>query len=752
MQTLNKSMPPPPSEAPRPRGGRESLPWLVKLIESKGLLPRISDTERAALEAGTVWLDGDIFSGRLEWHKLMDMTYPQLTEKEKAFLDGPCETLCHMLDEWEITRTRVIPPQVWQYLKSQGFFGLLIPEQYGGRGFSALCASSVFGKIASRSFAVTAVVLVPNSLGPAELLWHYGTQAQRDKYLPALAKGEEVPCFALTEPEAGSDAASITSSGTVFKKDDGSLWLRLNWRKRYITLAPIATLIGLACKLQDPEKLLGDKTDLGITAVLVPANTAGVEIGRRHDPMGLALPNGPTEGHNVEIPVDQIIGGPAYAGKGWRMLMDCLSAGRSVSLPGQSAGGAKFAARLVGAYAGVRKQFGTNIGRFEGIEEPLARIGGFAYMMEAARIFTCGAVDEGHKPSVISAVMKYMETEMVRKVFQDTMDVMGGAALCRGPRNLVAQAPAAAAVGITVEGANILTRTLIMFGQGAMRCHPYAQKELAMLGARDGEGFLRTLQQHMAYFTGNIVKSIGYYFTGGPQTGGPDNPILARYFRRIRWASTQFAVLVDLALMTLGARLKAKGHLSGRFADVLSWIFMGLATLRRYEAEGREKDDLPLVQWSLEHCLWQIQIAMEGIWQNFPLPVLSPVCGALGRLNPIGAPPNDALTAAVARILTTPGPVRDRLTQGLHHPAPDDAMAQLEEAFVLNTKANVIEGKVRKAMHKKLMPSGPVDKMLDTAVAANFITEDDAKTWRRAQEARKQVIEVDSFDTAEYFK
>lgn len=638
---------------------------LLEFIEKKKLLPKVSDTERAALEAGTVWLDGVIFSGTLRWDRLMEEAWPSLSEREQAFLDGPVETLCRQLDDWAITKSGEIPQSVWDYLKANGFFGLLIPEVHGGLGFSTLGASAVFGKLASCSFVVASVVLIPNSVGPAELLLHYGTPEQQTHYLPRLARGEEIPCFALTEPEAGSDAASIRSRGVVFRRADGTLWLRLSWNKRYITLAPKATLLGLACRLEDPDNLLGQGPAPGITCVLVPVDTPGVEIGRRHDPMGLALPNGPTTGTDVEVPVDQIIGGASGAGRGWRMLMECLAAGRAVSLPGNSAGAAKQMVRMAGAYAAIRRQFGVPIGRFEGIEAPLARMGGFAYMMEAARVFTCGAIDRGARPAVVASLMKYFETELSRQLTMDAMDVLGGAALCRGPKNPLSNALAGAAIGITVEGANILTRTLIMFGQGAIRCHPYAGAELQAMQQRDAQALARSLQSHLRFVAGNVWHCIRYYFTRGPWAEGPCSASVAGYFRRLAWATAQFAVLADLMLFTLGPRLKQKGHLSGRMADLLCWIFVGLATLRRFEGEDRPPQDVPLVQWSLEYCLLQAQRAVEGVWQNFPVPGIGPVLGLISRINRLGAGPEDRLTKAVAELVRTPGPARDRLTAGV---------------------------------------------------------------------------------------
>jgi acyl-CoA dehydrogenase len=637
---------------------------LLKLVEGK--VPRISETERQALEAGTVWVDGDLFSGRPDFGRMLQEPYPSLSERERAFLDGPVETVCAMAEPGKEPS-----PEVWQYLKEQRFFGLAIPPEHGGHGFSALCLSTIFGKLASRSLGLSAVVLIPNSVGPGELLLEYGTPGQKAFYLPRLARGEEIPCFALTEPEAGSDAASIRSEGVVFRGPHG-LGLRLNWQKRYITLAPVATLIGLAFRLRDPENLLGRGQDPGITVALVPAHLPGVRIGDRHDPLGMPFPNGPTEGRDVIVPVDAILGGPDCAGLGWKMLMEALSAGRGISLPAQSVGGAKYVARVVGAYSRIRRQFGVEIGRFEGIEEPLARIGGLLYLMEAARVFTCGGVDAGHRPSVLSAVSKYHQTELMRALSQDAMDVMGGAAICLGPRNLIARAHIGAPIGITVEGANILTRTLILFGQGAIRCHPWVQKEMRALEAGDETGLRRALLGHAGFFLKNLVRS---RLPGRSPVAGPT----AVHYRRLSRASARFALLTDLALLSLGSRLKFKEKLSGRFADVLSWMYLGFCALRRFEAEGRREEDLPLVRWAAEHALSRIQTAFEGIRQNFPGPLRFLI--PRGR---IGSPPSDRLGAEVAALLRQPGEQRDRLTAGLFLPAdPHEALARLERAFVL---------------------------------------------------------------------
>lgn len=726
----------------------------LRIARSRGLLPRVSDTEREALEAGTVWVDGELFSGRPDFKRILSEPYPELTARERAFLDGPVEEACRMVDPWKLSRRRELPSEVWDFLKKERFFGLTIPEEYGGLAFSALACSSIFGKLASRSLPLSAVVLIPNSVGPAELLLAYGTEEQRRYYLPRLARGEEIPCFALTEPEAGSDAASLTSEGVVFRGRDGRPSLRLNWKKRYITLAPVATLLGLAVRLRDPENLLGKGEDVGITCVLVPASTPGVEAGRRHDPLGIPFPNGPTEGRDVVVPLDAIIGGAAGAGRGWKMLMEALSAGRSISLPAQSAGGAKRVARVVGAYAAVRRQFGLPIGRFEGIEEPLARIAGLTYLMEAARVYTCGAVDAGQKPSVVSAIVKLQETELLRRLVLDGMDVLGGAGLCRGPRSLLADGYTGAAIGITVEGANILTRTLILFGQGAVRCHPYVQKEIRAVAAGDGKALRRALFCHAGFLAGNLIRSAFLSLTRGWLARAPISGPTARYYRRLAWASARFAALSDLAMLSLGGKLKLREKLSGRFADALSWMYLGVSTLRRFEAEGQREEDLPLLQWALDWSLVQIQEAFEGLYRNFEGPLAFWMRGPAvlwARLNPLGAPPSDRDGGRLAAILQTPGTQRDRLTAGLYLPADStEAMGRLERAFLLVVQSREIVERVRAASRDGRIPAGPPESRLDEAVAAGIIDRREADLVREAAEARRDAIEVDSFTLDEY--
>jgi acyl-CoA dehydrogenase len=732
------------------------LSRFLRIARERGFVPRISETERQALEAGTVWIEGDLFSGRPDFRAILAEPYPALTARERAFLDGPVEEVCRRVDDRELCRSRELPEEIWRFLKRERFFGLAIPEEYGGHAFSALTLSTVFAKLASRSLALSAIVLIPNSVGPGELLLAYGTPEQRERWLPRLARGDEIPCFALTEPDAGSDAASIRSEGVLFRDAAGRLALRLTWRKRYITLAPVATLLGLAFRLRDPERLLGGEEDLGITVALVPTHLPGVRIGERHDPMGVPFPNGPTEGRDVIVPADAILGGIEGAGRGWRMLMEALSAGRSISLPAQSVGGARYVARVAGAYSAVRRQFGMEIGRFEGIEEPLARIAGRTYLMEAARVFTCGALDAGHRPAVVSAICKLQQTELLRAIVQDAMDMLGGAALCRGPRNLLARGHDGAPIGITVEGANILTRSLILFGQGAIRCHPYAAAEMRALEAGDGRALLRALFGHAGFFLRNLLRlawleaSRGWLARAG--SGGPAAPLL----RRISWASARFAVLADLGLLSLGSRLKRREKLSGRYADALSWLYLAVCAVRRFEADGRLPEDLPLVRWSVEHALDRIQEACEGIARNFegPLAFLVRGIGARWlRLSPLGAPPSDRLGAAVAATLRQPGAQRDRLTGGLFLPTdPDDPLARLERAFGLVRAAGPALERIARASRSGDLPRRPPEELAGEALAAGRITPEEARAIQEASAAREDALRVDSFSLAEYLR
>jgi acyl-CoA dehydrogenase len=725
--------------------------WLRELV------PSLSPTEREALEAGTVWADTELFSGKPDFTRLLSEPYPRLSDEERAFLEGPVTEVCRRVDEWEVSRRRELPPSVLPFLKEHGFFGLNIPREYGGKAFSALGCSAVFGKLASRSLALSSLVLIPNSVGPAELLLAHGTRYQKDHYLPRLARGEEIPCFALTEPGAGSDAASLRSRGVVFRGTDGRLLLRLDFKKRYITLAPVSTLIGLAVRLQDPENLLGGGEDVGITCVLLPASTRGVEIGRRHDPLGVPFPNGPIEGRDVVVPADAIIGGPAGAGRGWRMLMEALAGGRAISVPAQSVAGMKAIARGIGAYAAVRRQFGLPIGRFEGIEEPLSRIAGLTYVLEAARVYTCGAVDSGHRPSVISAIIKYHSTEALRALVADGMDIMGGAGLCLGPRNLIAKGHLGAPIGITVEGANILTRTLIIYGQGAIRCHPYTQREIQALAGGDAGALAKALLGHLGFFLRNLVREAVLSLTRGALAAAPVADPTARYYRRLAWASARFSVLSDLALVSFGPRLKIRGKLTGRFADALSWMYLGLATLRRFEAEGRRGEDRPLVQWALDHSLDRIQAAFDGILRNFEGRTLGALlrgpAALWSRLNPIGAPPSDGLGSQLARILTTPGSQRDRLTEGIFLPRdPSEALGRIERAFSLAAEAAPILDRLGKATRAGVLPKAPPESQVAEALSRGLLDAREAALLRGATAAREDAIQVDSFTLREYLR
>ena len=714
--------------------------------------PKISETERAAINAGTVWVEGEFFSGAPNFERMNQETYPQVTPKLQTFLDNQVEQVCRMATDWEIYRRKDLPPEVWRYLKQERFFGMMIPVEYGGLGFSNFAYSSVMAKLASRSFIHIATVGVTNSLGPAKLLLHYGTQAQKEAYLPHLAQGDEIPCFALTEPTAGSDAASITAQGIVFRGEDGALYLRLNFRKRYITLGAIATLIGLAFKLYDPENLLGKGEEVGITCVLVPANTPGMILGKRHDPMGVPFYNSPVEGQDVIVSIDQIIGGVEQAGQGWKMLMQSLAAGRGISFPASCTGVAKLVARVTGAHAKVRQQFGLSIGRFEGIEEPLARIGGLTYLLDAARIYTAGAVDHGEKPAVVSAIAKYQFTEITRKLVNDGMDILGGSGICRGPRNLLANFYTAMPIPITVEGANILTRTLMIFGQGVIRCHPYLYEEITAIEKGDAIAFDRVLWNHIGSIARNGFRTVLLSLSRGYLAKAPVINLTTRYYQKLAWSSAMFALLTDLLLIGFGGSLKRHEKLTGRLADWLSWMYLGTATLRRFEAEGCQPEDLTFVQWAMQYSFAQMQQALEGILSNLPIPTIarSPLL-SLARLNPLGNLPSDQLGAQVAQALQTVGKRRDRLTVGIYVPThPDETLGRLEQALMLSDLAENLVKTVMQASRAGQLPHGTLEELVEAAFKANLITEADAGLIRAAESARLEAIQVDSFTAQEY--
>ncbi len=723
---------------------------IFNFMKAKGFLPKISETERIAISAGNTWADGELFSGKPNFEKLMDEPISTLTEEEQAFLDGPTEELCAMVTDWEIQKQRDLPPDVWQFIKDNKFWGLIIPKEYDGLGFSPTGHSEIVAKINSRSATLANSVIVPNSLGPAELLMHYGTEEQKSHYLPRLANGKEIPCFALTEPNAGSDAGSMTSHGVVFKGENGELYMRLNFKKRYITLAAISTVLGLAFKLRDPDNLLGKGEDVGITCALIPTNTEGVVLGRRHDPMGVPFYNCPVEGYDVVLPVSAIIGGPEHAGNGWRMLMESLAVGRGISLPAGATGGAKGGLRGIGAYAKIRQQFGLAIGKFEGIEEPLARIGGFTYIIDAMRKYTCSALDRGEKPAVLTAIAKYHATELARKIGTDGCDIMGGAAISRGPRNLIAGFPQAAQIAITVEGANILTRTLMIFGQGAIRCHPYALAEINSVAENDLDAFDKAFWGHTGHMIRNGVRAFLLSLSRGYLAKSPVDGEIAQYFRKLSWASASFAITADLAMALQGGNLKRMEKLTGRFADILSWMYLGTSTLRRFIEDGRKKEDLPLVHWSMQYALANIQQAFDGIYANFGVPGFRAL-GWWSRMNPISSMPSDKLGGQVARIIQTPGAQRDALTAGMFvSQDKEDALGRLEHALVLVYEAEGIYRKINTAIKEGKLEKAPRRQLVENAVSAEVISQEDMQKLVAAETAREDAIQVDSFTLEEY--
>jgi acyl-CoA dehydrogenase len=726
---------------------------MMSALPSLGLLPTISDTERIALEAGTTWVEGEFFTGKPDFKRILSEPYPDLTEKERAFLDGPVDEVCRMVDDWEVHQREDLSAEVWDYLKEKRFFGMVIPEEYGGHGFSANGMNAVISKLGSRSVPLAVDVMVPNSLGPAELLINYGTDEQRQRYLPGLATGQEIPCFALTEPDAGSDAASINSSGEVFEGEDGQLYMRLNWHKRYITLAAVATVHGLAFRLSDPDNLLGKGKEPGITVALIPTDVEGVVIDRRHNPLHTPFINSPTEGHDVVVPVNQIIGGPEQAGNGWRMLMETLAAGRGIFLPALSTGGGKFASRYVGAYSVVRQQFGYPIGRFEGIEELLAPIGGLTYLLEALSRYTCGGLDQGAKPAVVSAVVKYHSSEFNREIVNKSMDILGGKGIILGPRNPVGLGYICVPISITVEGSNIVTRSLIMFGQGLVRCHPFALQEIEALDGNDLRVFDRAVWSHVRMMVRNVFRSGLLNLTRGYLARTPVSGPTADYYRKLSWASAAFALMSDVALFSLGGGLKAKEKISGRYADILSWLYLASCALRRFEAEEHQKDHLPFVRWTVEHALARIQESFEEIYANFPVSwlrfLLKPVAW-WARVNSLGGKPNDHLGAQIAEALQQPGDLREALTAGIFLPEDEDEpLGQLELAFQLCLESQPVYERIREAINSGELPKENPTRLVDEAYEAGVINNEEHDLLQRTERAREEAVRVDDFSLEE---
>ena len=730
---------------------------LLKIYRT--MLPKMSSTEREALEAGNVWWDGELFSGMPEWDRLMKYPAPRLSDEEQAFIDGPCEELCRMLDNWDIFHERAdMPQEVWDYIIANRFFAMIIPKKYGGLEFSAYANAMVTAKLASRSAVASSTVGVPNSLGPAELLLHYGTEEQKDRYLPGLAAGTEIPCFALTSPQAGSDAASLIDNGIVCKGQwDGKeiVGIRLTWNKRYITLAPVATVLGLAFKLYDPDHLIGEQEDRGITAALIPTDTPGVQIGRRHHPLMIPFQNGPTSGNDVFVPLDYIIGGPEMAGKGWRMLVELLSVGRAITLPSTSAGGGQAAAYAAGAYTKIRKQFNTSIANFEGVGEALTRIGGFSYIMNAAVSVTAGAIDQGEKPAVPSAILKYHCTELSRKVCNDTMDVHGGKAIMMGPKNYIGYGYMATPIAITVEGANILTRSLIIYGQGAIRCHPFVLRELNAAADEDADRglieFDDALFGHIGYGISNLARSFFLALTHAKFSRVPLNTPTRRYYQNINRYSAAFALASDFAMLTLGGALKKRELLSARLGDVLSSIYLASCVLKHFENQGRRATDLPLVEWSVRTLMYQAQEALHAFLQNHPnrwaCAVLRVFIFPRGRTY---SAPSDAIGRKIVKLMTSPGEARERLSQQAYTTLePGNPLGQLQEALELTDAMAPLEKRLRQARKEGLVASSYLGQQIDEAERAEVVSKEEAQQLRDYHGKVASLLDVDDFASDE---
>ena len=726
----------------------------------KGILPRVSDTEQQALDAGTVGFDAELFSGKPDWNKLKSVPPIVLTADEQAFLDGPTEELCRMIDDWHIRfNEKEVPETVWSFVKKHGFLGMLISKEHGGLGFSAQAQSLILGKIASRSPDVSTIVMVPNSLGPGELIEKYGTDEQKHYFLPRLAKGEEVPCFSLTGPTSGSDAATMRDIGYVTRgqwKGQETVGIRLSWDKRYITLGPSATLVGLAFRLFDPDKILGKGEDIGITVALIPANHPGVNIGRRHLPSGSAFPNGPNWGRDVFIPMEWIIGGEKMVGHGWRMLMECLAAGRAISLPSSGTAGAKAMLRVTSAYGRIRKQFGLSVSRMEGIEEPLGRMVETAYSNEAARAATAAMVARGERPSVISAIMKYQTTERMRRSVNDAMDIHGGRAICDGPTNYLQSAYQMVPVGITVEGANILTRTLITFAQGALRSHPFLYKEVQAAQNPDASRGLADFEKafggHIAFSLSNASGALFHNLTGGLFGNTPENAYgTAEWYRQLWRQSRNFALVADLTVAVLGGGLKTKQRLTGRMADALSELYFLSCVLKRYEDDGKPAGDRLIVELCARNGLYRFQEALAGTIENFPSTPARLLLKAL--VFPLGRhykPASDRLATQVVRMACEPGEIRDRLTRHIHISKDvNDPMGLLEVTLVKVIAAEEVEKKLERAIRAGTIRRYHGIDWFTDAVKKGVLTESEGQLLREVEALVARVIAVDHFDPAE---
>ncbi|PWK93597.1 acyl-CoA dehydrogenase [Pantoea allii] len=715
------------------------------------VMPPMSRTEKEAIDAGTTWWEGDLFQGKPDWQKLHNYPQPRLTPEEQAFIDGPVEEACRMANDFQITHELAdMPPELWAYLKEHRFFAMIIKKEYGGLEFSAYAQARVLQKLSGVSGILAITVGVPNSLGPGELLQHYGTEKQKDHYLPRLARGDEIPCFALTSPEAGSDAGAIPDTGVVCMGEwqgQQVLGMRLTWNKRYITLAPIATVLGLAFKLSDPEHLLGEKEELGITCALIPTSTPGVEIGHRHFPLNVPFQNGPTRGKDIFVPIDFIIGGPEMAGQGWRMLVECLSVGRGITLPSNSTGSLKSVALATGAYAHIRRQFKLSIGKMEGIEEPLARIAGNAYVMDAAATLITTGIMQGEKPAVLSAIVKYHCTHRAQQSIIDAMDIAGGKGIMLGDSNFLARAYQGAPIAITVEGANILTRSMIIFGQGAIRCHPYVLQEMAAAASNDVAAFDKALFSHIGHVGSNAMRSLWLGLLGGRTSAAPTRDATRRYYQHMNRISANLALLSDVSMAVLGGSLKRRERMSARLGDVLSQLYLASATLKRYDDEGRHEADLPLVQWGVQDALNKAEKAMDDLLSNFPnrlvAGVIRLVVFAGGQHCPA---PSDRLDHKLAKMLQVPSATRSRLGRGQYlEPSQHNPAGQLEQALQDVMAAEVIHDRLCK-QHKKHFSFTRLDALAKQALEKGWIDDKEAEVLKRAEQSRLRSINVDEFE------
>ena len=728
--------------------------FIIKFLNYIKALPKISKTEEIALRAGNNWIEKELFSGKPNFVNIFSQPYPKLSKIEQEFFDKQTNQVCEMVDDWEVFKNRDLSPEVWEYLKKEKFFGMIIPKKYGGLGFSALAHSTIVAKLASRSQVLAITVMVPNSLGPAELLLNYGTEQQKKYYLPKLAIGEEIPCFGLTEANAGSDATSLQAEGVVFLDKDKKIKIKLNFAKRYITLGAAATVIGLAFKIKDPKNLLKRGADLGISCALIKRKTNGITIDTRHDPLNVPFVNSPVIGKNVIISPEDIIGGEKQIGEGWKMLMECLAVGRGISLPATSTGGAELVTKIVGNYSLIRKQFGIAIGKFEGIQAPMAEIAGFTYMLQGARIFTAGAIDNGYKPAVTNAMAKYHFTEKFREIINHGMDILGGAAICRGPKNLLAHPYMGTPIAITVEGANIMTRSLIHFGQGAIRCHPYLYDEMKALMENDLKRFDHNFFKHIKHLFRNKIRSIILSISRGRLHYSKQSGIVKRYEQKLAWASSSFALYADLAFLLYGGNIKRKEHLNGRFGDILSGLYLASCTMRRFIAEGKRSQDEEYFKWAMEYCFAMIQQGFDGLYKNFSNNLFGKfvrfVGGFYNRINPIGSYPSDKLTNKIAASLINDSKQKDILSENIFiSKDPNDQLAKLHKCYNDTLKGDILLKKINKELKNIKLPMA---ELINKALTEKIINKSEAKFLQELYKLQQDIIAVDDFIIKDYLK